>query len=141
MKSHKYINPWNPRHLAQLEETMKDVFKKKNKPINVYVCEVTETRTLTQNRYYWSLMEMIGKETGDHRNEVHKFMKSKFLGKEEITIGGFKETAETSTTDLDTKQMTDYIDNIIKFALDFLGIELPRPGEVPIEIYIETVNR
>jgi hypothetical protein len=141
MKSHKYINPYNPRHLADLEKSMKEVFQRKGKPINIYICELSETRTLTQNRYYWSLMQMIGDEIGDHRNEVHKFMKGKFLKKETISIKGFDQEAEQSTADLNTKQMADYVDNIIKFAQDFLNITLPRPREVPIEVYIETINR
>jgi hypothetical protein len=141
MKTLKYINPFNPRHLTIFENAAKEIFSEKNKPINVYIAQMTETRTLTQNRYYWSLMQMIADETGDDRNQVHKFMKARFLPSETVELGGFKQDTEATTRELTTKGMTEYIDNIILFAEEFLNITLPRPNEVPIEAYIEAINR
>jgi len=141
MKTIKYVTPFNPRHLKMIEDAVKEEYNYSKRTVNVYIAQVTETRTLTQNRYYWALMQMISDETGDHRNDVHKFMKAKFLGTEKVTIAGFEQEAEATTRDLTTKTMTEYIDNIIQWAEEFLNITLPRPNEVPIEAYIETINR
>lgn len=140
MKTLKFVNPKNPRHLANIEKAMLGMYERRNKPLNIYICDISEKRTIGQNRYYWALMQIIASEVGEDRMEIHKFFKAKYLGTELLEVGGFTQRVEGSTTDLDTKNMADYIEKIHQFALEFWNIELPRPNTVPMEVYIESMN-
>jgi hypothetical protein len=141
MKSIKNVNPASYGDLQRVERAIKKQYEQTQKNLNVYILDKGEKRTLSQNSYYWSLMQIIADDIGDHKNEVHRFFKKKFLPTEEIKVGGFIENCEATTTDLSTKTMTDYIDNIIQFSLNFWNIHLPIPNEVPIEQYLEATNQ
>ncbi len=90
-------------------------------------------RSVAQNAYLWSTVyAYVSEHTGFTAEEVHEWAKCRFLPKslafsngngvvvDAFVIGG-------STTQLDTKGMTDYIEAIRTFALENLGLEIPDP--------------
>ncbi len=84
-------------------------------------------RTLPQNRLYWLWLGCICHETGNDKDYLHEYFGKKYLPKKEMVIFGQMITRPVSTTSLDTKQFTDYLDRIQQFASAELGIVLPDP--------------
>lgn len=84
-------------------------------------------RSIEQNRYMWGVVyKIIASHTGYTIDEIHEFMKHKFLART-IDIEGEKLNIPTSTTDLDVAQMTDYIEQIREWAFSKLNCTIPDP--------------
>jgi hypothetical protein len=75
--------------------------------------------------------KLISDHTGYTPEEVHNFMKEKFLtDKKHIIIGGEeRDVEEATTTRLTTKQFEEYCENIRRFASTELEVSIPEPGE------------
>lgn len=78
----------------------------------------------------WLWLNCIQDETGEHKDRLHEYFKQKFLGGEVITVLNEDISIIVSTTKLDTKQMTDYLNRIQEFASAELGIVLPTPEDL-----------
>lgn len=88
-----------------------------------------EKRTVDQNSLYWLWIACIMDETGNEKEFLHEFFKGKFLGyHERVVFGQVVKTPKTTTT-LDTKQFTNYLEEIRVFAAAELGIVLPDPED------------
>ena len=95
-----------------------------------------DQRTLAQNAYLFGViyphvrdgMEEVWGETLSVE-QVHVFLKKKFLAQPVVNRQTGEVMGETvgSSADLDVKQFGEYIDNIIRFASEFLNIEIPLP--------------
>ena len=105
-------------------------FKEKleGKQIVLKLTQFREKRTLPQNKYYWWILEYIEEETGNNRNDLHQLFKDKFLSKEVMVLD---ETSKSyvSTTKLNTKEMTDYIEQIRQFMNEW-GLYIPEANEM-----------
>ena len=84
-------------------------------------------RSGQQNKWYWSvIVPMISLEVGYLTDEeCHEDLKLKFNPKPskldpEAVLGG-------STTLLTTKEFSDYCERICIWALQYLGLDIPRP--------------
>lgn len=88
-----------------------------------------ETRSARQNRYYWGqVLRTIADETGHSIDYLHELFKQEFLGQEcEKTLGRPVWKTKSSKS-LDTKEFTQYIEQIAAFVGDY-GISIPQPGE------------
>jgi len=87
-------------------------------------------RTIDQNRLYWLWLSCIMDETGQHKDELHEFFKQHFLGVTETwCFNKYQVFVPSSTTKLDTLEMTHYLERIQQFALTDLGIVLPNPQD------------
>lgn len=93
-------------------------------------------RTISQNKYYWAILHFIEDETGQLSKALHKFFKDEFLKVEQDIIFGKLTILEPTTTELNTKQMTDYIENIALFVAEY-GLKIPRPED---KDYVEFVT-
>lgn len=104
----------------------------KNCPNCGYVSGKSQ-RSSNQNRYYWSVpVQLISEQTGFSKDEVHELLKRKFLKDIRMvdTKNGYKEIELTkSTTDLDTKQMEDFLSQIRIWASEYLQCFIPEPNE------------
>lgn len=87
-----------------------------------------EKRTLSQNKLYWLWLGCISDETGDDTSFLHYYYSNRFLPKTEKLI--FEERFEIikSTTELDTKEFTTYLERIQQHAAEWNCI-LPLPEE------------
>ena len=81
-------------------------------------------RSKQQNRYYWGVvLHLLSEHTGHDPEELHEH----FLIELAPTVDGLKQSLRTS--DMDTAQMTDYIDKIRNFAARE-GVVIPEPNEI-----------
>ena len=97
------------------------------------ITEFRNIRSLQQNSYMWGVVyDTISKDTGYTPNEIHQLMGQQFLAYEKKE-GAFMK----STTDLNTKEFEDYLENVRRFASMELGIYIPLPNE-PDNFYYET---
>ncbi len=87
-------------------------------------------RTLNQNALYWKWIEEIvghvSDATGYERDEVHEYLKQRFLEPKTIVIDSWAIKRYT-TTNCDTKGMAYYMDRIHRWASQDLGLVLPLP--------------
>tara|TARA_R100001244_G_scaffold122634_1_gene92271 strand:+ start:145 stop:504 length:360 start_codon:yes stop_codon:yes gene_type:complete len=83
-------------------------------------------RSLPQNKYYWKvIVHMISEETGYTIDQAHGKLAQKFL-----LVRDSGTPYARSTTSLSTKEMEDYLENIRRWAAEFLSLNIPEPGEV-----------
>ena len=85
-------------------------------------------RSGQQNRYYWLVLELVSRETGDDAVSLHEYFKHNLLKPVTKTIKGKsgKEIVfevEASTTDLSKLEMGEYLDRISALT----GVPLPDP--------------
>lgn len=94
-------------------------------------------RTLSQNKLYWMWINCIASETGNKPDDIHDYLKDRFLPKRIIKLYN-EETKEVpiSTTELNTKQFTDYL-NAIDADVSTEGIRLLYPDDLHWESFIE----
>jgi hypothetical protein len=86
-------------------------------------------RSLKQNNLYWMWLSCIKAETGNDLDTLHLYFKNKYLPFEAKEIFGTPVMLRQSTTRLDTKQFTEYLENIRMEMLNDQAISLPQPGE------------
>ena len=95
-------------------------------------------RSLEQNNFYWKLLRIIAGDTGYTPEELHIEMKRRFLlpylvskepELEEAALLHEDALAKViSTTTLNTKEMSDYIGQVERLALE-LGCRIPAREE------------
>ena len=94
-------------------------------------------RSLNQNNYYWGVcIELISQHTGYDPDEIHEILKQMFLPKRmeiQTASGTIHKTISKSTTELDTKGMEEYLENIRRWAASELGCNVPEPNEISYE--------
>jgi len=90
-------------------------------------------RSNSQNAYYWGVViETLFngfKEFGYSKDEIHEILKTKFNGVKEVNIGSETFLIPRTTTKMSTKEFTDYIESIQKWAAE-LNIDIPSPNEI-----------
>jgi hypothetical protein len=87
----------------------------------VYKVQVTERkpiRNLSQNDKYWAILEGLSDHLGYTKDELHELLKYKYL-KYAKEIAGQPVVVVPSTSDLDTAQFAEYIENVLSFAQQF----------------------
>jgi len=93
---------------------------------------VLTTRTNKQNAYMHAVVfDMIAKEMGEWDiDHVKDLMKEKFL-RYPVLIKShgktFQEYKIKHTSELDTREMTEFIEKCRHWAAEFLGINIPDP--------------
>lgn len=102
----------------------------------VYFSDQKPTRSNRQNRYLWGVVyKTIADETGYDAQEIHEIMKLKFSLRTTFDFAGEMVESTKSTTLMDTGEMADYIDSIIKWAAEHF-ITIPEANALPDEAYI-----
>lgn len=101
----------------------------------IEIKEYKPNRTNLQNRYYWTIINFISIETGNAKDSLHEFFKSKFLGQIDDRVFGVNISYDKTTTKLNTKEFTDYIEKISIFISDF-GLSIPRPEDKDFEQFL-----
>ncbi|SHG33328.1 hypothetical protein [Dysgonomonas macrotermitis] len=98
-----------------------------------YIVEVKvarERRSIDQNALYWLWLSCLMNETGENKDNLHEYFKTKFLGVDERQCFGHHFYLPNTTTKLDTLQFKNYLDRIQEFASVELGITLPDPKDL-----------
>lgn len=103
----------------------------------IYICNDRKQRSLQQNAYYWGVViKLISEHTGYLTNETHKKLAFMF-NPEMIEVKGKAYKIPRSTTELNTKEFEEYLEQIRVWAWQELNIEIPEPGEFTEEQLIE----
>jgi hypothetical protein len=103
------------------------------KRVELTVEKLKHPRTNSQNRYYWGVVvHEIAKHTGHDLEQIHELLKQMFSPKWHWAGATFNAPIPTSTTRLDTIEFTDYIEKCRLWANEFLGLQIPLPGEVTV---------
>jgi len=85
-------------------------------------------RSNDQNAYYWLLLGILEKETGQEADDWHSTFRARLL-KKHITVNGKQITLVQSTTNLSTLEFGEYIEHIKRIAAEY-GIILPDPYSI-----------
>ncbi len=119
-------------HLNNLKLHTKD-----GKRIN-YRYEVTRLRnkrTPSQNAYLWLLNNIIADHTGYSQNEIHdKYLQHLRTFKFEDLTGKIKDYVK-GTSDMNTKELTDYIEKVKDYSAMEIDLRLPSADIVPLDMY------
>jgi hypothetical protein len=125
------------------KETLIELIKEIDLSVNFWSVKWVKyfpKRTLSQNRYYWLILTFIEKscETGHSKDELHEAFLSKFAPKKPIEVEPNElMMLPKRTKEMDTKEFTDYIEEIIQFVLHFFGQVVPRPEDKDFENFKE----
>lgn len=116
-----------------------------NQSYRVLFLEADKPRSMAQSKYYWMIINKFCKDThataGHDPKEFHEEMKKKFAFQIAEINGSVYET-EGSTSTMNTKEFSEFVENVRKFLLEFFDYETPNPNEIPIEDYAsQIVNR
>lgn len=99
-----------------------------SKPWSVEIKEFRKNRSNSQNSLYWKWLSEIEQETGNSRDDLHEIFKRMFLGTETKTLMGKNVEVTRSTTRLNTKEFTEYLNSIEHYMAD-MGITLSHPDD------------
>ncbi len=102
------------------------------RPWRVTVVRYVKKRSMSQNALAHLWFTIIANEIGDSADSVKYDLKMMFLEKVELTsrITGEIRLEPKHTSQLDTREMTNFIAKIDAFAMSQLGIMLPHPEEL-----------
>lgn len=97
--------------------------------ISLWIKPRRKVRTLSQNAYYWVVLEIISKSTGHTPEELHEIFKRSFLPPR-ITVWRGKNIYMPKTTTILTKsEFGEYLEKIIREAAE-MSIVIPPPDNV-----------
>lgn len=103
------------------------------KKYSVEVKEYRKKRTTSQNALMWmwldGIAKEVGREIGYDKDDMHEVFMEMFLVPKIITIKGV-DYKKYSTKDLNTKEMSEYMDAISRFAVSEWNIFVPLPEEL-----------
>src|ERR1035437_3161438 len=102
------------------------------KRVQVTVEKIKHSRTLQQNKYYWSVVvKLIAQHTGHDPEQIHELLKQMFSPKWHFASNLMGASSiPTSTARLDTIAFVEYTEQCRLWANEFLGLQIPLPGEV-----------
>jgi hypothetical protein len=86
-------------------------------------------RSDEQNRYWWGVVvHLIAERTGFPKDDVHELLMAKFTSQEAV-VEGAKTRIRKSSTELNTQEFTDLIEQTIAWAAEKLDLVIPTPEE------------
>ena len=113
-----------------------NAFASRRVPVVLTVEEDKGKRSNRQNNYYWLCMEIMGDGLKDlgwepkkcTKEAVHDMVAREFLTVDEPGLGGVLLRRVKSTTELNVKEFVEYMDHVIQYAAENIGVELPEPN-------------
>jgi hypothetical protein len=102
-----------------------------DKPWEMEVKPYKKNRSLLQNKLYRLQLAHLEKEgPGYTADEWHIIFANKFLDPVIVTYGDETYEVRKSTTKLNTKEFTDYLNKIDRWCIMELNIVLPSPSDI-----------
>lgn len=100
------------------------------KRVVVKIEKVKSNRSDQQNKLYWVYNDILSKEIGYDKNELHEIIKYKFLTKEKVD----ENTGEVynyvgSTAKLNKSEFADFVSELQRWANETFNCYLPSPNE------------
>ena len=111
----------NKHNIDNLTNTLKThikaIYSDDNWMLSVSAIPHKSKRSNEANRRMWAIYKELSDHIGEPSERVHELMKYKFLRREEV-INGELVVLVKSTTELNTKEMSEYQRNVEIFAQD-----------------------
>lgn len=107
----------------------------RNGEYTVKIVRKTQPRTVSQNSLMWMWYKCMEEATGQPKEDFHDYYKTKYLSRQ-VAIGGRWVTVIGSTTDLNTLQMTNYLEKVKADAAIEFGITLPLPEDRNYQAFV-----
>ena len=107
----------------------------RNGDYTVKIVRKTKPRTISQNSLMWMWYKCMEDSTGQNKEDFHDYYKAKFLTRQ-VAIGQRWVTVVGSTTDLNTLQMTKYLEQVKADAATEFGILLPLPQDRNFQAFV-----
>lgn len=108
----------------------------RNGRYEIQIRRLTEKRSVSQNDLLWLWLKCIEDETGTTKEDAYLFYCKKFLSKM-VVVGNKLECVNDTSSRLNTKQMTQFLEKIRADAATELGITLPDPQDAFFETFFE----
>lgn len=89
----------------------------------------TDKRSISQNALMWMWFNCIAHETGQNKTDIYDYYRMLFLTRE-VIINGKEVSVSSGTSSLDTRQFTEFLNNIQSDAASEFGIRLPTPEDM-----------
>lgn len=109
---------------------------RKHPLMSVEIKEFKYIRSKSQNNLLWMWYAVIANDIGETPEHLHEAMKARILGFEQKTILGKELTIPKSTTKLNSKEMTHFLEAVEALAKS-LNINLPVPDDYRYAMYGE----
>ena len=104
----------------------------KDKQVECVVRLPRKDRSIDENAYYWKVVVgLISEHTGYTPEEVHEFLKLKFLSKI-IVMAGKDERIPRSSTSLSTLEWEKWMTEIREWAAQELSLVIPEPNQIEV---------
>lgn len=107
----------------------------RNGEYKVSITRKTKPRTISQNSLMWMWYTCMEEATGTPKEDFHDYYKSKYLSRD-VAVGNKWYRVPGSTTDLNTLQMTSYLEKVKADAATEFGITLPLPEDRNYEAFV-----
>ncbi|MBD5362995.1 MAG: hypothetical protein HDR81_09335 [Bacteroides sp.] len=113
----------------------------RNGVYTVKIIRKTEPRTISQNSLMWMWYKCMEEATGTPKEDFHDYYKAKYLSRE-VVVGQKWYRVTGSTTELNTLQMTNFLNKVQADAAIEFGINLPLPSDRHFQSFVsEYKNR
>lgn len=106
----------------------------------IEVKKIRAVRSISANRYYHFILNIIAIETGHDHDELHEAMKMKFNSKMVFFPKGGSQAYGQSTSNLDSAEFSAYLNRVKSWALNEFGIVIPEMEDVTIQLFMESEN-
>jgi hypothetical protein len=117
-------------------EHIRRVKIEQGKPYEVTCQRKTKRRTLPLNSTYWLWLTAIANETGNDKDALHRCFSNRYLPKRIELVFGKEQEKPWSTTELDTKAFTEYMELIQRDMAEY-GIQLEWPSSPLFDQFFE----
>lgn len=97
-------------------------------------------RSLSQNRYYHAILNIIAIATGHTHEELHEAMKMKFNCSVIYFPKGGSQIVGKSTSDLDSGEFVGYVNRVKQWAMDEFSIVIPERESIDEHRWIDIEN-
>ena len=105
------------------ERFVDDLLKLEGEDVIFTLTKNNDYRTNSQNKLWWKYMDILSKDLGHSKNELHDICKLKFLKRERYEDGKKLEYLK-STAELTKKEFKELIENVIVWAAKTFSIHL-----------------
>ena len=105
----------------------------------ITIKRMSTKRSIAQNDLMWMWLACIERETGTSKDDIYMYYCKKFLMKT-VTIGNRMERIYTTSSKLNTLEMTNFLNQIQADAQTELGITLPLPEDRFFECFYQQYN-
>lgn len=100
----------------------------------VVIRERKSKRSLDQNALHWKRLDALRLHVADSTGQfysaedLHEFFKAKFLDVQMVEVGGDSVKVQRTTTKMNTREFSDFMESIDRYCIDRLGFYMPQPG-------------